>query len=95
MTDMPDTCKTIAHTSHHPTPKHPAGNHLTNMYYADDNGHQQNQNDEDINEYHGDIHNNYHQEQTQEPPNCWKHQSLFSNVHLRNTTKNCCTSSCS
>ena len=52
-------------------PKHPAGNHPTDMYYADDDGHQQdqNQNEDDINEYHGDIHDNYHQEQAQEPPN--------------------------
>ena len=27
--------------------------------------------------------------------NCWKHPSPFSNVHFRNTTKNCSTSSCS
>ena len=26
---------------------------------------------------------------------CWKHPSPFSNVHFRNTTKNCSTSSCS
>ena len=51
-----------------PPPRCPAGNCPTNMYYANDNDHQQNQNDQDINEYHGDIHDNCHQEQTQEPP---------------------------
>ena len=56
-------------SSHHPTPKHPAGNCPTDIYYADDDDHQQNQNDDDINEYHGDIHDNYNQEQAQEPPN--------------------------
>ena len=70
VTDVLDTCKTIAHTFLPPShPKHPAGNCPTDIYYADDDDHQQNQNDDDINEYHGDIHDNYHQEQAQEPPN--------------------------
>ena len=52
-----------------PPPKHPAGNCPNDMYYADDYGHQPNQNNDAIKEYHGNIQNHYHQEQTHDQPN--------------------------
>ena len=67
MIDELDTSQTIATTNPPvPPPRHPTSNCPTDMYYANDYNDQSNQNDDDIQEYHHDTQDHYHQEQNQD-----------------------------